>query len=322
MIVCSFLLSDAADAGSSLWPVLLAVLVLGAAALVLYFAPALRGPTRRILTQPAFVAAVVVLVISALGLNAATSFLSLHFKKLPVPLAVSSLSEGVPANMGTWVQVSKDEAIDPEVQQVLGTSQYVFRDYVDSAVWPDDVPRLKELSAPDRAAALVRLQLQKPQSILRVAVTYYTGMADTVAHIPERCYVGDGYEVSAYETKSTEAGTYDHGPNQGKPRNVEYRLVHFEDQTASRRVARDVAYLFHVNGKYESDSLAVRGDLQKLTERYGYYAKVELMVTRPMTDVPAAGEQLDATINSFLTAALPEIERCLPDWQALKSRAK
>ena len=298
----------------------MALLLLVLMALALYRVPSLRRPASRVLAQPAFLAAVVVLAVASLGLNAATSFLELHFKKRPVPLAVRSLGEGLPATLGAWVQVSKDEAIDPEIQQVLGTSQYVFRDYVDTRAWPAEIDQMKDLPANERELELLRLQAQKPQSVLRVAVTYYTGMADTVAHIPERCYVGDGYEVSTYETKVANCGVYDSGPRKGEPRQVSFRLIHFDDQTGSHRVSRDVAYLFHVNGEYESDSLKVRGHLQDLRERYGYYAKVELMETSPAGQGAADNNQLVATMADFLTAALPEFERCLPDWTKLHAK--
>jgi hypothetical protein len=313
------LLATAHPQGGSFLPVSMTIIILGVGAVAMYAAPALRRPARRILSQPSFLAAVVVLGISALGLNAATSFLELHFKKLPVPLAVRSLSEGIPATLGPWVQVSKDQPIDPEVQQVLGTSQYVFRDYINTREWPDQVDILKDLPDQEREAALMRLQFLRPQSVLRISITYYTGMADTVAHIPERCYVGDGYEVTTYDTKAVTCGTYDHGPQAGKPRDLTFRLIHFEDQTASRRVSHDVGYLFHVNGVYESDSYRVRGRLQDLTERYGYYAKVEMMLTRPPGGAHTDDGPIVNTMTDFLTFALPEIERCLPDWQKLRA---
>ena len=143
-----------------------------------------------------------------------------------------------------------------------------------------------------------------------MAITYYTGLADTVAHVPERCYVADGFDVSQYETRSAVCGNY---PN-GTPRDLSFRLIHFEDQTRGR-VARDVAYLFHVDGVYESNSLVVRDRLASLTERYGYYAKVELMTTAPPGRRQGQSEQNVGAMVDFLTAALPELEKRLPDWQ-------
>ena len=302
------------------WPILFTLLVLAALVAVLGFVPSLRRAMLQSLSRSAFVVAVVVLCVSALGLNATVSFLQLHFKKHALPLAVRSLTdraEGMPAQLGPWLAVSADEAIDPEIQQVLGTDQYLFRDYLDTRRWPSEqLASIGEMSGPQRDAALAQLAAQSPESVLRVAITYYTGLADTVAHIPERCYVADGFDVSEYETRTAACGKY---PD-GSPRSVSYRLIHFEDQTARGRVARDVAYLFHVDGSYESDSLAVRNRLASLTERYGYYAKVELMTTSRTgrhDDQRAANVEAMA---SFLAAALPELEKRLPNWKAVHER--
>jgi hypothetical protein len=296
-------------------PLVLVVLAMLALAASLWMVPALRRAAAHSLGRGAFVAVVVVLCVSALGLNATVSFLQLHFKKRALPLAVRSLidpQEGMPVQVGDWLAVSTDQPVDPEIRQVLATDQYLFRDYVNTRRWPrEQMASLRSLPASQYDAALSQLEAQSPQSVLKVAITYYTGLADTVAHIPERCYVADGFNVSQYETKRAVCGSY---PN-GKPREVSFRLIHFEDQTARGRVARDVAYLFHVDGEYESDSLAVRNRMASLTERYGYYAKVEVMTTAP----PGRGQEQD-TLNvdamvDFFTAALPQLEKRLPDWR-------
>jgi hypothetical protein len=77
-----------------------------------------------------------------------------------------------------------------------------------------------------------------------------------------------------------------------------------------------VAYFFHTNGVYTSESGDVRLKLQNLLARYGYYAKVELMVQSK--DREAAKEAM----QDFLRSALPEVEHCLPDWAAVERMAK
>jgi Protein of unknown function (DUF3485) len=298
----------------NLLPIIFTMLAMSALAAVLAVIPSLRAASRRSLRRGAFAAVIAVLGISALGLNATVSFLQIHFKKRPLPLAVRSLTdstEGIPVQLGEWIAVSPDAAIDPEIQQVLGTAQYLFRDYADARRWPtEQLLALRDRPKDERDAAVGEMQAQSPESILRVAITYYTGLADTVAHIPERCYVADGFDVSAYETHEAICGMY----ADGSPRKISYRLISFEDQTARGRVGRVVGYLFHVDGVYESDSLVVRNRLASLRERYGYYAKVELMTT----DSPGHDEQRglsQAAMTDFLTAALPELEKKLPDWK-------
>ena len=82
---------------------------------------------KRVMRQPSFVVAFVVLLVAAVGLNAATQFLKLHFKKLSVPLA--SPLDTIPLELGDWYCVSKDELTDEMVQE-LATEKFVFRDYV------------------------------------------------------------------------------------------------------------------------------------------------------------------------------------------------
>src|SRR6185312_7996521 len=140
----------------------------------------------------------------------------------------------------------------------------------------------------------------------------------TVAHIPDRCFLADGFEVTKYDTRRGRTlGSY----ADGKPRVLDYRLINFEDESGRGRTSRNVAYLFHVDGHYESDPLGVRRSLQNLFEPYGYYAKVELM---GMGAIPKAGETSEqarqrsiAAMEDMLSSLLPEVERCLPDWAAI-----
>src|SRR4029453_14047019 len=94
------------------------------------------------------------------------------------------------------------------------------------------------------------------------------------------------------------------------------------------RVGRNVAYFFHCNGEYEPSSIGVRGKLQNLFERHGYFAKVELMTdapgrqrARPRANEEEGPQKSIEAMTDLLTVALPEIERCLPDWAAVKGRS-
>jgi hypothetical protein len=75
--------------------------------------------------------------------------------------------------------------------------------------------------------------------------------------------------------------------------------------------------VFHTNGHYESDPLGVRQTLEDLTERYGYYSKIELMTLCSNTD-DGSKATASAAMTDFLAAARPEIEKCLPDWNKIK----
>jgi hypothetical protein len=259
--------------------------------------------------QPSFLIAVVILAVSAVGLNAAISALQLHLKKQPVALKMDLTS--LPEKMGDWVQVSKDEPLDKELQDALATDHFIFRDYVNTAlVTKEELDRFSGQGSKERKVLLAQLQATKPNAAVNLAVTYYTGGADTVAHIPDRCYIADGFEPSEYEITDWNVGPDHLGQATGQLMPV--RFISFDDQTAAGRVPRRVAYFFFADGHYMSNPLDVRRTLQNLRYKHGFYAKIELMNVVPEHD------KSQAVMTGFLTAALPDIEKCFPDWNQVE----
>lgn len=300
-------------------------------------------PWKTAFSSRGFLLAVGVLALAAVGLNTAAEALEVYFKKQPVPLRhrLDDDRAGVPKEMGGWVSVQQTSSLNEDVQHTLGTREFVFRTYVNSNVAGRDVvdklvrlgqemdalevqqnvdPKMKAVKQNEWAGVLRRVQAEHPEAVMSFNVTYYTGMVDTVAHVPERCMVADGYEPKNPQTVKLTAGQY---PD-GSPREIPVQLATFEDQTGHGRVARNVAYFFHCNGGYEPSPVGVRGKLQNLFERHGYYAKVELMTDDPGKP-EARGKQEQgaqksvAAMADLLTVALPEIERCLPDWKQVKA---
>ena len=259
---------------------------------------------KRLTRQPSFIVAFIVLLLAAVGLNAATQFMKIHFKKLPVPLARPL--DTIPAMIGTWICISKDQLSD-DVQQELATDKYVMRYYINTAViQKEDVASFERKNNREAMELLAHLRTKYrgklDRAIISFAVTYYTGKADTVAHIPERCYTADGFEPTDIKTER-----WDLRDKQSPDGNLDVRYISFEDQAGTQRVSRNVAYFFHANGAYTSDPTVVRIALQNLFRKYGYYAKIELMVQDK--DREASAEAM----RSFLVYALPEIEKCFPD---------
>jgi len=260
----------------------------------------------------AFAVVVGVLGIAAAGLNGAVGYLRLTFQKQPVPLraTLDDPKVGLPSRVGDWVQVSLDEPLEHDIEDALGTKQYVFRWYVNAAaVGEDRVRQFTGKSGRERLQRAGMLAMERPDAVVNVAVTYYTGLVDTVPHIPERCVVADGYLPSQIGDERWDVGT--RLSDDGR---IPVRFINFEDQTGRSRVPRSVAYFFQANGAYESDPLEVRRRLQHLTQRYGYFAKVELLTFQ--RDSAKSAE----TMTAFLTAALPEIERCLPNFDEYRDK--
>ena len=268
------------------------------------------SPRRRWM-QPGFLTAVGILAVMAIVVNVATSALQLHFKKKPVPPAAELTT--IPKQLGPWVQVSVDEPLAHDVQEMLGTDLYVFRDYVDSRkVSAEDLARFDGKTAAERKAMANQLQLSRPDAVINCAVTYYTGMVDTVAHIPERCYVADGYQPSSHDVLSWEMGPDFNGNDSSHA--VQVESISFEDQTAAARVTKRVAYCFFADGQWECDSIAVREVLQDLRATHSFYSKVELMTVIP--DAKAS----ERVMADFARAALPQVRKCYPDWNSVEGR--
>ena len=260
-----------------------------------------------------FIIAAGILALAAVGLNGAVNFYKVKFTKDPVPL-VRNL-DTVPGQLGDWVQVSKDEPLDKDVQDALATNLYIFRDYVNTKlVSKADIDAFDKKTGHERKQLLAQLQATHPDAVINMAVTYYTGLVDTVAHIPERCYIADGYQPSdtpetvAWDTASPRLGNDPKDPN-----TVHARYLEFQDQTAAGRVTKRVGYFFFTNGHYESDPIGVRQTLQNLRYKHGFYSKVELMSI--YNDHDGSSKMME----SFLASAMPEIEKCYPDWDAVEN---
>src|SRR5207244_13120581 len=98
-------------------------------------APPAVSPWKSAFSSKSFLAAVAVLALAAVGLNAATEALQVYFKKQPVPLRarLDDPQSGVPEQLGPWVMVGEQNALAPDVQHSLGTKEFVFRTYVDTS---------------------------------------------------------------------------------------------------------------------------------------------------------------------------------------------
>jgi hypothetical protein len=252
-------------------------------------------------SKTSFVIAILLLSVCAAGMESATRFLKLHFRKEAVPLAQPL--ESIPATLGQWVQISPDTVLKEDEEHILGTSEYVMRVYVNtSIISPQMVEGLKDKPDRDRNAIYAQIQERAPEAIVHLMVTYYTGMADTVSHVPDRCYIADGYDVAKADSVHWDAS--------GKT----MRYLTFEDESGAGRVRKNVAYCFSVNGDWAADPIDVRRIMGNLFARYGYYAKIELMTQQVDRDKGAAA------MDQFLAAALPAIQKSLPDWNQYKGK--
>lgn len=258
-----------------------------------------------------FVLALSLLALSALGLETITHSVGLYFKKQRVELRQDL--HAIPRQLGPWLQVSKDVPLPEEQEHALGTKEYISRQYVDTRQMSGfDKARWDAMSEQTRASALSLLRQKSPQSVVQLHIAYYTGLVDTVAHVPERCYVAGGFDPVNPQVMALDA--FPNTP--GRKQTLKAKYSTYVDRARPDMPAANVAYLFQVNGAYEYDSIGgVRVRLQNITEKYGYYAKIELMTQ--LGDQPEVSRK---AMSDFLAYAMPSIEKCLPDWQAVTGK--
>ncbi|MBA3274127.1 MAG: exosortase-associated EpsI family protein, partial [Chthoniobacterales bacterium] len=227
----------------------------------------------------------------------------------------------LPRDLGDWKQISQDKPLDADIEHELGTDQYVFREYADERkVGAATIQQMRDLRAAilrerieeeavrmekDWTRLYSQMRMDHPESVVNLAVTYYTGMVDTVAHVPDRCVVADGYEP---KPSDSDYADWKISPAGGTMR---VRFINYEDQTGARRMPRSIAYFFQVNGDYEASPLDVRRKLQNLLQRHGYYAKVEVMTLLDDRN------KSETVMSDFLSQVVPAVEGLLPDWQAV-----
>jgi hypothetical protein len=261
----------------------------------------------RLFRTPAFIVVSLVMLAAAVALNGTVQALGVHFRKERVELRRPL--DALPARLGPWVQALRDKPMPPAMEHALGTKSYIERWYVDSRRVParllDGIARK---SSEERDRILNTILNTTRDAAVSVHLAYYTGAVDTVAHVPERCYVGGGFDPENPSVVTMNVGT-------DAPRELRLKYVEFRKRDGADQPKRNVAYFFKVNGDYEYDSATgVRPKLQNLFEPLGYYCKFELM-----TYLDSDQERARQVMADFLTHAMPEAEKLLPDWQAAKA---
>ncbi|MCA9292600.1 MAG: exosortase-associated EpsI family protein [Phycisphaerales bacterium] len=255
----------------------------------------------------AFVAAVALLLGASVALPAYLSYAKIRLQKRPIyppnNLQLRTLPRAVPG----WAQRGEDEVLSKEAAEELGTFNYLTRTYVQTGIEPPDEP-----------------------ARLDVHMAYYTGMIDTVPHVPERCFVAAGVNlVGASQTVKVplDLSRLIVDPDSDKdppillgrgsevqnrfrlPYRVEdlaLRVSQYEDPSGGRVLA---GYFFIANGTVVSSADEVRLQAFRLQADYAYYAKMQFMSAS--VDTP---EELAVLVGGLLDELLPEVMRRMPDW--------
>ncbi|NNM87392.1 MAG: exosortase-associated EpsI family protein [Phycisphaerae bacterium] len=244
------------------------------------------------------ITAVAILGAGLLSLEWAQAKMGMVLQKTPTPLQAPLPS--LPLTLGVFKVPpgSADERLSAETLAVLGTHDYLIRKYEDTAMPPDS-----------------------PASVVQINLNYYPTDFAT-PHVPNVCWVGAGLQrvkddlitiknVPHADGKLTDmpmrflAFAKPNGAGSGMP-------LMFSHQSGGEYI--NTAYTFQVDGKYAPNTQQVSAMFWHARSKYGYDCKIEVDVLGPSTRAEAR-----KTISAFIRAALPSIERILPNWKKLNA---
>lgn len=261
------------------------------------------------LMNPATVVATLILASSAIGIALVQNLGGMHFRKLEIYAPDNRQFHQLPADLPSWKRLGRDEIMSKEAVEELGTDNYISRHYVS-----------KE-------------PINGKQVLIDLHCAYYTGMIDTVPHVPERCLVGAGWEQAGASREirvpidpmllapARDVDPEIHGElytmrskvthsRVRMPRGVEdlsIRVTPFRNQ--QHEASFYAGYFFIANGGVVASANGVRVLAFNLDDDYAYYAKIQF--TSPNVE---SAEELGEAVASLLEEMLPEIVRCVPDW--------
>ena len=267
------------------------------------------------LRQPAFVAGVAIMLVSAATLNVAVAAMGVHLRKQRIDPPDNRRVSAIATETASYQRVGQDIVMSSEVVDELGTTNYLTRSY-----------------------ALKNAAKDQPNPRMELHLAYYTGMIDTVPHVPERCMTGAGWQVvglsrrvplkldtSSWQVDQTvpeklrgKVLTVPFDPAFSKDTKAERIRLPFEPDsiemqssefTGPRGMRQVAGYFFIANGGHTALAEGVRAKAFNLTDDYAFYLKVQVT-----SQQVASPEDLAEHASRLLGELLPEIMRCVPDW--------
>jgi hypothetical protein len=262
---------------------------------------------RKFLSLP-FVLVLTLLLSAAMGMNAAVRYFKISITKLAIYPKDGRLLTSIPLSTESWVCTTGDHRETAEIEETLGTKNYITRVY--------------EARTPPAGKKALRLSLH---------CAYYTGMIDTVPHVADRCFVAGGMQLGTL-TQDLPL-PLDQGrmiPDEDVPDHLKGRIFRIRPADGVReRLPRDpkdikihtmkfvddrghdlyAGYFFVANGGCVARAEDVRLLAFDLQSTYAYYLKVQVT----SMDVESQ-EELAQAAASLLDELMGDIMRCTPDW--------
>lgn len=267
--------------------------------------------------RPAYLIPLVLMLCAAVGMGMAIKAYGYHLKKKPIYAPGGRLVSSLPSETLHWIRNGSDRTESAETIEALGTQNYLSRRYVRK----DSIGSKKIIS-------------------IEIHVAYYTGMIDTVPHVPERCFVAGGMlqvrdaviapmklDQSRWspdkDVQGDMAGRIWHanlvnqyGANAGRvhlprdPENIKLRVSEFTVD-GTKLLA---GYFFIANGGTTPEAENVRLLAFNLEDEYAYFCKVQF--TSSSVDT---AEELNEQASSLLSDLLPDLMQCVPDWVSVQA---
>ena len=231
-----------------------------------------------------------------------------HLTKLPIHAKLKLHT--LPTEYPTWVRYGEDAQMSAEGEEELGTKNHLSRKYVER-----------------------KGHEGRPRRAVEVHLAYYTGMIDTVPHVPERCFVAGGWLQTGAPRlipipldtdlliPDTTADPELHGgtvwmgrspTTQGRVRlptgveELQMRVSPFVNQRGDRFFA---GYFFVANGGTVPSADDIRLLAFRLEDDYAYYLKVQFT-----SGSVGSEEELAEAAASMLDEVFPDIMLRVPDW--------
>jgi hypothetical protein len=252
----------------------------------------------------------VLMLCAAAGLSAVIHQRGYHLTKLPIQAENDEKFHTLPGEYPSWMRVGSDRQESAEGVEELGTSNYLSRVYVERGALEGESPHVVDMH-----------------------IAYYTGMIDTVPHVPERCLVGGGWQQGGvpqlvdvplpfdniYPDPTADPET--HGGtiykmrslhtynNERLPRGVEelqIRVTPFVDNAGNRLYA---GYFFVANGDSVPSAEDIRLRAFRLEDDYAFYCKFQFT-----SRTVESAEELAGVVAGMLSEMFPDLMRRVPDW--------
>jgi hypothetical protein len=258
-----------------------------------------------------------VLFASAAGFGFALSALKITLQKLKIEAPHGIKTSEVATSTASWVRARDKKGMEvpdrresAEIEKTLGTTNYVSRTYV-------------QRNPGDRGQPIA----------LDLHLAYYTGMIDTVPHVPDRCFVGGGLQIGevlgdvplkmdgsrwrASKDVPPELGSYVEAFVPGEPPfGGDYvRLCRKPEEIRLRTMkflgGGDLyaGYFFIANGGHTPSPDGVRALAFDMTSTYAYYLKVQVTSSSCRNS-----EEFVAAASSLIGELMGDIMRTTPDW--------